>query len=63
MKYWLMKSEPDCFSIDDLARKGSSVADIYETITTRDVQLAADLFRPLFDRLDGRDGFRADRAK
>jgi len=22
MKYWLMKSEPDVFSIDDLARKG-----------------------------------------
>jgi predicted RNA-binding protein with PUA-like domain len=22
MKYWLMKSEPDTFSIDDLARKG-----------------------------------------
>ncbi|TCV92096.1 putative RNA-binding protein with PUA-like domain [Luteibacter rhizovicinus] len=23
MKYWLMKSEPDAFSIDDLKRKGS----------------------------------------
>lgn len=22
MAYWLMKSEPDCFGIDDLARKG-----------------------------------------
>jgi transaldolase len=44
-------------SIDELARRGSSVADIYQAITSRDVQLAADLFRPLFDRLDGRDGF------
>jgi len=43
--------------IDDLARKGLSVGQIYEAITTRDVQLAADLFRPLFDSLDGRDGF------
>jgi transaldolase len=44
-------------AIDDLARQGSSIADIYEGITTRDVQLAADLFRPSFDRLDGRDGY------
>ena len=43
--------------IDDLARRGSSAAAIYEAITTRDVQLAADVFRPTFDRLDGRDGF------
>lgn len=35
--------------IDGLARKGSSVADIDQAITSRDVQLAADLFRPLFD--------------
>ncbi len=43
--------------IDELARAGSSVAGIYEAMTTRDVQLAADVFRPTFDRLDGRDGF------
>ena len=24
MAYWLMKSEPDCFSIDDLASKGTA---------------------------------------
>lgn len=27
MKYWLMKSEPDEFSIDDLARKGCNLWD------------------------------------
>ena len=44
-------------SIDELARAGSRAADIYEAITTQDIQLAADVFRPTFDRLDGRDGF------
>ncbi len=43
--------------IDDLARQGASVADIYQAITTRDVQLAADVFRPAFDELDGHDGY------
>lgn len=43
--------------IDELARRGESTASIYEEVTTRDVQLAADVFRPTFDRLDGRDGF------
>ncbi|MGE4133208.1 MAG: EVE domain-containing protein [Bdellovibrionales bacterium] len=27
MRYWLMKSEPDVFSIDDLAKKGTSLWD------------------------------------
>ncbi|MEK6556439.1 MAG: EVE domain-containing protein [Bdellovibrionota bacterium] len=27
MKYWLMKTEPDVFSIDDLAKKGESLWD------------------------------------
>jgi transaldolase len=43
--------------IDELARRGASAAEIYLAITSRDVQLAADLFRPQFDRLGGRDGF------
>jgi len=40
-----------------LAAQGKSAVEIYESIVTRDVQLAADEFRGLFDRLDGRDGF------
>lgn len=31
--------------------------EIYEELTVEDIQMAADLFRPVFDRLDGRDGF------
>src|SRR5207249_9025178 len=31
--------------------------EIYETIAVEDVQAACDVFRPLFDRLGGRDGF------
>lgn len=37
------------------ARTGSKT--IYETITQRDVQDAADVFRPLYDRTDGVDGY------
>jgi transaldolase len=40
-----------------LARQGKSTAEIYEALTVADVQAAADLFRPVYDRLDGRDGF------
>ncbi|HXU65625.1 MAG TPA: transaldolase [Polyangia bacterium] len=40
-----------------LAALGKSAADIYESIVTRDVQIAADELRGVFDQLDGRDGF------
>jgi transaldolase len=43
--------------IRTLARQGKSAAEIYEALTVADVQAAADLFRPVYDRLDGRDGF------
>jgi transaldolase len=39
------------------ARKGRTPAEIYEAITIEDIQLAADEFRPVFDKLAGRDGF------
>ena len=44
-------------SIRQAARKGLSVEEIYRLITTEDVRNAADLFRPVYDELDGRDGF------
>ena len=37
--------------------QGASVEEIYQALTVEDVQRAADLFRPLYDRQDGRDGF------
>ncbi len=40
-----------------LARRGSSAAEIYEALTVADVQAAADLFRPVYERTGGRDGF------
>jgi transaldolase len=40
-----------------LARQGKSAGEIYEELTVEDIQMTADLFRPCYDRLDGRDGF------
>ena len=42
--------------IDQMAGK-SSIQQIYDAVTIRDIQGAADLFRPLYDRLDGKDGY------
>jgi transaldolase/glucose-6-phosphate isomerase len=44
-------------AIEALALAGKSVAEIYQTLTVDDVQRAADLFRPIYDEADGRDGF------
>ena len=40
-----------------LARAGKPAQEIYETLGVQDVQTAADLFRPVYDRTNGRDGF------
>ena len=40
-----------------LSLKGMSAGEIYEALTIKDVQDAADLFRPVYDRLNGKDGF------
>jgi transaldolase len=39
------------------ARTGSDAKTIYENISQHDVQSAADVFRPLYDRTDGLDGY------
>jgi transaldolase len=44
-------------AIRQLALAGKSTQEIYEALTLEDVQRAADAFRPLFDRLQGADGF------
>ncbi|MHB9090444.1 MAG: transaldolase [Chloroflexota bacterium] len=44
-------------AIRALAVEGKSVQEMYQAITVEDIQRAADLFRPLYDRTDGRDGF------
>ncbi len=37
--------------------EGRSIEETYEALTVEDIQRAADLFRPIYDRLEGRDGF------
>ncbi len=44
-------------AIRALALKGKTVEQIYMALTVEDIQHAADLFRPLYDRLNGEDGF------
>jgi transaldolase len=44
-------------SIRKLAQAGKSAQEIYEGLTLEDIRRAADVFRPLFDRLQGADGF------
>jgi transaldolase len=43
--------------IRSLANEGKGVESIYETLSQRDVQSAADEFRALYDRTDGKDGY------
>jgi len=40
-----------------MAARGMAAPEIYEAISQRDVQNAADVFRPLYDSTDGRDGY------
>lgn len=44
-------------AIGALAREGLDAGKVYERLALADVQVAADLFRPTFDRTEGRDGF------
>ena len=43
--------------IQKMARKGENVNNIYETISQQDVQSAADVFRPLYEKTSGEDGY------
>ncbi len=43
--------------IRSMALTGKDVQSIYETISQHDVQSAADVFRPLYDRSEGKDGY------
>jgi len=44
-------------AIRALALEGKNVDQIYSALTVEDIQRVADLFRPVYDRLDGADGF------
>src|SRR6185503_693030 len=43
--------------INQLAEEGHSAKEIYENIAVKDVQLAADVLRPVWDATGGNDGF------
>jgi transaldolase/glucose-6-phosphate isomerase len=40
-----------------LQRRDRPVADLFEQLAVEDIQNAADVLRPVYDRLDGHDGF------
>ncbi|KAB2832203.1 MAG: transaldolase, partial [Candidatus Dadabacteria bacterium] len=40
-----------------LVDENKSADEIYEALALKDIAMAADLFRPLYDKTDGRDGF------
>jgi transaldolase len=40
-----------------MAMEGKSIDEIYQALTVEDIQHTADLFRPTYERLEGRDGF------
>jgi transaldolase len=44
-------------AIRALALQNQSLEKIYQALTVEDVQLAADVFLPLYEKLDGKDGF------
>jgi transaldolase/glucose-6-phosphate isomerase len=44
-------------AIRALALEPRSLQEIYEAVTVEDVQLASDLFRPIYDQTEGKDGF------
>jgi transaldolase len=44
-------------AIQSLAAKNKKPAEIYESLMVEDLQKAADIFRPVYDRTGGRDGF------
>ncbi len=44
-------------TIRSLALQGKVAQEIYQNLTIEDVQHAADLFRPLYDQMEERDGF------
>lgn len=43
--------------IRGMAAEGKTAQEIYEALSQHDVQSAADKFRPLYDRTDGKDGY------
>ena len=43
--------------LESLSRAGFTPLQVYEALAIKDIQIAADLLRPVFDETDGEDGF------
>jgi transaldolase len=43
--------------IADLKKQGKSTFDVYDTLTMKDIQHAADMFKPVWHNTDGEDGY------
>ena len=59
-RYWMMKSEPDAFSIDDLERVGTEPQQILTQLA--DALQADALFAPAIGLGDAADGFHGSRG-
>src|SRR5512139_3175532 len=44
-------------AITELARKGRSAEEIYDALSVEDIRAAADVFRPVYKRTRGADGY------
>lgn len=44
-------------ALRDLAAQGKSVDEMYEALVIEDIQMAADLFRPVYEKTNGLDGY------
>src|SRR5438477_12763781 len=44
-------------AIEELVKQGKSAADIFKILMIEDISSAADIFRPIYDKTDGKDGF------
>ncbi|HTY24545.1 MAG TPA: transaldolase [Desulfomonilaceae bacterium] len=53
----IVETEDYASDIRSLSFEDRNSEQIYETLATEDIRQAADEFRPVFDELDGRDGF------
>lgn len=53
----ISKSDDYDEMIQTLVADGRTSEEIYEELVVRDIQMAADVLRPIFDKTDGHDGF------
>lgn len=53
----IMETKSYDSAINALARAGKSVKEMVMVLTVADIQRAADLFRPVYDQMEGNDGY------